>query len=308
MGRLANIGSGDYAIAALAERQHGVVSRQQLRELGLTDDMIDGRARSGRLHRTFRGVFAVGHRRVGRRGHMLAAVLACGEGMVVSHGSAAELLGLWDKRPVLVNVTGPSQAGRKIDGVRWHRVSLPGSEETTLREGIPCTSVARTLVDMAGSLGRTSLRRLVEQAAVLRLLDIPDVDRVLARGRRRGAPQLRDILVAWRGEERLPRLRSLLEARLFPALVEAGLPRPQCNVKLRIDGECFEVDLLWGVQRLVIETDGEETHGTRVAFHQDRRRDQVLCASGYRTARVTWRQLEDEPSALVARIERMLKA
>lgn len=308
IGRSANTGRNDYVIAALAERQHGVVSRRQLRELGLSDDVIDGRARSGRLHRVLREVFAVGHRRIGRRGHMLAAVLACGEGTVVSHGSAAELLGLWDKRPVLVNVTGSSQAGRKIDGVRWHRVSLPGPEETTLREGIPCTSVARTLVDMAGSLGRTSLRRMVEQAAVLRLLDISDVDRALARGRRRGAPELRDILVAWRGEERLPRLRSLLEARLFPALVEAGLPRPQCNVKLRIDGECFEVDLLWDVQRLVIETDGEETHGTRVAFHQDRWRDQVLCASGYRTARVTWRQLEDEPSAVVARIERMLRA
>jgi len=238
---------------------------------------------------------------------MLAAVLACGDGTVISHGSAAELLGLWDKKPILNNVIAGSQVGRKIDGVRWHRVRRPEQDEVTVRGGIPCTNASRTLVDMAGSLGDKSLRRLVEQAAVLRLLDVECVDRVLGRGRRRGAPRLRAILVPWRGEdERLPRLRSLLEARLLPRLVKAGLPCPRCNVKLRIDGKLFEVDLLWEKERLIIETDGEETHGTRIAFQRDRWRDQVLMAAGYRTARVTWIQMEDEPAAIVARIKRML--
>jgi hypothetical protein len=268
MGRIANIGSKDHAIAALAGRQHGVVSRRQLRGLGLTDDMIDARASRGRLHRVFRDAYAVGHRAVGRKGHLLAAVLACGEGSVVSHGSAAELLELWDKTPVLVNVIGRDQTGRKLDGIRWHRVSLPDPDEMTFREGIPCTGVARTLVDMAGSLGRTPLRRLVEQAAVLRLLDVAEVDRVLAGGRRRGTPQLREILVDWRDQQQPPHLRSVLEARLFPALAAAGLSRPQCNAKLWLDGRRLEVDLLWPDQRLVIETDGEQTHGTRAAFHR----------------------------------------
>jgi very-short-patch-repair endonuclease len=314
MRRIANTGdesgtaeAADPAVALLAERQFGVVSRRQLHDLGLTDDMIDNRARTGRLHRIIRETYAVRHRGIGRNGRMLAAVLVCGEGAVVSHGSAAELLGLWNKKPVLINVIGPSQAGRKIDGVRWHRVSLPGPDEMTIQQGIPCTSVSRTLVDLAGSLGQISLRRVVEQAAVLRLLDIPDVDRILARGRRRGASQLREVLVAWRGEKCLPHLRSLLEARLFPALVEADLPRPRCNVKLQIAGRYFEVDLLWEEQRLVIETDGEETHGTRAAFRRDRWRDQVLTAAGYRTARITWIQMDEEPAAVVARIKRMLE-
>jgi very-short-patch-repair endonuclease len=90
-------------------------------------------------------------------------------------------------------------------------------------------------------------------------------------------------------------------------LVAAGVPYPECNVKLRIDGEPLEADLLWAEKRLVIETDGEETHGTRSAFQSDRRRDQVLVAAGYRVARVTWRQAEDEPDAVVARIKRMLE-
>lgn len=296
-------------MAALAGRQHGVVSRRQLRALGLSDRAITARTAAGTLHPIFRGTFAVGHRAVGRHGRMLAAVLACGEGTVLSHGSAAELLGLWDKQAVPVDVISPRRSGRKIRDIRWHNVLLPGPEEIEVREGIPCTAACRTLVDLAGRLGEKSLRRLVEQAAVLRLLDVREVDRVLARGRRRGAPRLRVILATWRSEnKKAPRLRSPLEARMLPALVEAGLPRPQCNVELRIDGHRLEVDLLWEEQRLVIETDGEETHGTRAAFQRDRWRDQLLTAAGYRTARITWRQLEEEPAAIVARIRRMLEA
>ncbi|MFL5900030.1 MAG: endonuclease domain-containing protein [Solirubrobacterales bacterium] len=153
------------------------------------------------------------------------------------------------------------------------------------------------------------MRRLVEQAAILRLLDVSEVDLVLARGRRRGAPRLRTILAPWRNTaERHPVVRSRLEARLLPRLIEEGLPAPRCNVRMRIDGHSLEVDLLWDEQRLVIETDGEETHGTSAAFQRDRWRDQLLIAAGYRTARVTWRQVTDEPIAVVNRIAGMLKA
>jgi Protein of unknown function (DUF559) len=192
--------------------------------------------------------------------------------------------------------------------VRWHNVSRPRPEEVEIRNRIPCTTPSRTLVDMAGRVGERSLRRLVEQAAVLRVLDVGAVDRVLARGPRRGAPALRAALLPWRSVDEGPRLRSLLEARLFPVLFDAGLPLPRSNVKLQIGGEVLEVDFLWEAQRLVIETDGEETHGTRAAFQEDRRRDQRLASAGYRTPRVTWRQMEDEPDAVVARIARMLTA
>lgn len=269
--------------------------------------MIATRIAAGRLHPLLRGVFAVGHRVIGRQGEMHAALLACGDGAVVSHGSAAELLGLWRKQAVLIDVTSSRQAGREIDGVRWH-CSAVAEDEVDGRDGIACTSVARTLADLAGRVGDRSLRGLVEQAAVLRLLDVGDVDRVQDRCRRRGAPRLRTILQPWRrlGENR-PRLRSVLEAKLLAAIIDAGLPTPECNVTLRLEGHRIEVDFLWAEQRVIVETDGAETHGTSVAFRRDRWRDQVLTAAGYRAIRVTWDQLEDEEVATLHRIERMLE-
>lgn len=240
---------------------------------------------------------------------MLAAVLACEKDTVLSHGSAAELLGLWEKQLPVIHVIPPDWSGRKIDGIRWHRVRLPDADEFEFRDGIPCTTASRTLVDMAGSTGWSSMRRLVEQAAILRLLDIEEIDRILVLGRRRGVPRLRTILAPWREtHEQRPVVRSRLEARLLPRLIEEGLPAPRTNVKLRVDGHSFEIDLLWEKQRLAIETDGEETHGTPVAFQRDRWRDQLLVATGYRTSRVTWAQVRDEPNAVVNRIARMLKA
>ena len=239
---------------------------------------------------------------------MLAAVLACDERTVLSHGSAAELLGLWDKRLPAMHVIPPDWSGRKIDGIRWHRVRLPDTNEIEIRDEIPCTTVSRTLVDMAGWTGWSSMRRLVEQAAILRQLDVEEIDRILSLGRRRGTPRLRRILSPWRQtQEPQPVLRSRLEARLLPLLIEEGLPPPRTNVKLKLDGRQLEVDLFWEKQRLAIETDGEETHGTSVAFQRDRWRDQLLVAAGYRTSRITWAQVRDEPDAVVNRIARMLK-
>lgn len=297
-----------HSVAKLAERQHGVVSRLQLRRLGFTDRLIDNRIASGYLQPVFRGTFAVGHRAITRKGRMLAAVLACEEGTILSHGSAAELLGLWDREPPRLEVIPPDWSGRKIPGIRWHRVRLPLPDEFELRDGIPCTTVSRTLVDMAGWCGWPQMRRLVEQAAIMRQLDVEEIDLVLSRGRRRGAPLLRRVLLPWRyTAEPRPTIRSPLEARLLPRLIEEGLPAPRTNVKLKLEGRPIEVDLFWEKQRLAIETDGEETHGTAVAFQRDRWRDQVLVAAGYRTARVTWAQVRDEPTAVVNRIARMLR-
>lgn len=308
MDRKKRTGSVGHAIARLAGEQHGVVSREQLRALGLSDDQITDRALSGALQPLFRGTFAVGHRAITRKGRLFAAVLACGEGTVLSHGAAAELLGLWDRQLPTIDVIPPNWSGRKIQDIRWHRVRLPVADEIEVLDGILCTNASRTLVDMAARTGWSSMRRLVEQAAILRVLDVDEVDRILARGRRRGAPRLRAILVPWRRTaERRPVLRSRLEARLLPRLIEEGLPVPHSNVKLSIDGRRVEVDLLWEEQRLAIETDGEETHGTSMAFQRDRKRDQILLAAGYRTARVTWSQVRDEPTAVIKRIARMLK-
>lgn len=156
-----------------------MVSRSQLRDLGLLDGAIDDRISSGLLQPLLHGTFAVGHRSVTRQGRMLAGVLACEEGTVLSHGSAAELLGLWDKRLPVVHVIPPDWSGRKIDGVRWHRVRLPLADEFEVRGGIRCTTISRTIVDMAGQSGWGQLRKLVEQAAIMRLLDTEEIDRIL---------------------------------------------------------------------------------------------------------------------------------
>jgi REase_MTES_1575 len=303
-------GTGE-AIAALAGRQHGVVARHQLRSLGLSDRVIASRVASNALHPVFRGVFAVGFRASGRRSLMMAAMLACGEGAVISHGVAAELLGLWRRQPVLIDVSSVGKAGRKLEGIRWHSSGALRVDEVTMREGIPCTTVARTLVDMAGQFGERTLRRLVEQAAFQRLLDVEEVDHVLARRRRRGAPMLRHILVPWRKRaagQRRDRLRSLMEARMLAVSYELGIAPPRCNVRTEVQGKRFEFDFLWEEHRLVVETDGEETHGTPVAFREDRKRDQILTANGYRVARIAWSHLEDEPAATMARIKRMLES
>jgi predicted transcriptional regulator of viral defense system len=209
-------------IAAYGTRQHGVVSRSQLRAAGLPDTTIDSRLSSGVLQPLFHGVYSVGHRAVGRPGRMLGATLACGGQSVVSHGCAAELHGLWEKQPRLIDVIAPGSKGRKIDGIRWHRGHPLRPSEITSCDGVPCTTIPRTLVDMAGQLTERSLRRMVEQAAVLRALDVSAIERSLARGRRRGAPLLRLLLEPWRRMDAEPRLRRRTEARLLAAVVEAG--------------------------------------------------------------------------------------
>jgi len=141
------------ALSTLAARQHGVVSRGQLRHLGLSETAIQRAVDAGRLHRVFRGAYAVGHPSIGERGRLRAATLACGDAAVISHRSAGGLLGLLDKGPVVIDVIAPPSRGRKIDGIRFHRVRPPRRDEVGTVTGIPCTSPARTLVDLAGTVG-----------------------------------------------------------------------------------------------------------------------------------------------------------
>jgi very-short-patch-repair endonuclease len=291
------------------------VSRSQLRDLGVTDTSTARAVAAGRLHPVFRGVLAVGHPPTDDRGRIFAAVLACGSGAVVSHRTAAALLGLQDRPPVAVDVIAPGQSGRRIDGIRSHDVIPPGGEEVGLCDAIPCTSPSRTLVDLAGILGRRPLRHAVERAAVVGMLDVPATERVMAASRRRGAPVLRAILDGWREAEnvpgdpiRIPRLRSELEAKLLALIGTAGLPPPRCNREIEADGNRYEVDLLWPEHRLVVEADGSRYHANPAAFESDRRRDRALHLSGYRVVRFTRAQVEREPQAVVSAIGRLLAA
>jgi very-short-patch-repair endonuclease len=234
---------------------------------------------------------------------MRAAALAC-PGTVISHRSAATLLGLRKVAPVVIDLIPSEQQGRQIEGIKVHRVPFPGPGEVRLVYGIPCTTVARTIVDLAGSHGIEKLRETVEMAATLKVLDVAAVDDVLANGpKRRGAPALRTVLDEWRPVAETAKystVRSLFEAKLLPLIVAAGLPIPQVNARVRTAERILEVDLLWPAQRFVVEADSRRHHAIEVAFERDHRRDRELLGANYGFLRVSWREVEREPDAVLA--------
>jgi hypothetical protein len=238
-----------------------------------------------------------------------AALLACSEGAVISHGTAAAFHGLWDKAPLLVDVTVPIEAGRKINGVRCRRCRYPEPEEVETTAEIAVTTVARTLVDLAGMVGLAALKKTVGRAAIRRKLDLQTVDLAIFNAkRRRGLKTLELTLAPYRTKDGKPLdVRSDFETLVLPELLDSGLTRPGCNVPLSIDGERLVVDFLWEKKRVVVETDGRETHETPLAFQGDRRRDQFLASAGYRVLRVTWEQIHFERAAVLRRIKNALQ-
>jgi hypothetical protein len=221
----------DRKIAALATTQHGPVTRVQLRGLGLTDDDVDYRVRRGRLFRLYPQVFAVGHTAMTREGRWMAAVLACGRGAVLSHGDAAALWDLLPARGALIHVTTPSRAGRVPDRgrVRLHRVGTLTEDETTVHDGIPVTTPARTLLDVAPSLRPRALEDIVERMDRLALFDLVAVRRCLdAHPRQADAPKLRMVLDRLGGASAAD-TRSTLEVAFLQLCDDYNLPTPRAN-------------------------------------------------------------------------------
>lgn len=239
---------------------------------------------------------------------MFAATLACGEESVLSHRSAAWLLGIWGHQPSRVDVIAPVQSGRKIPGIRRRHTPLPPPSHRWNEQGIPCTDPSHTIIDLAGSESEWALRGAIEQAAILRMLNVAEIDMILRTGpRRRGSRPLRLILEDWRRYSPKTRLRSRMEAKLLPLLSRFGIPAPQCNTKLRVGSESFEVDFLWRRQHLVIETDGRRYHDNPEARKRDRHRDRILSAAGYRVWRLTWDDLQERPEATMSELTRRLE-
>ena len=244
---------------------------------------METRVRAGRLHRIHRGVYAVGHTRLSRNGRFMAAVLAYDAGAVISHRSAAALWGLTGEAPVRVDITRPSAGGRQHPGIAFHRTRRLPDHERTTKDGIPVTTVARTLLDLAD---RDSVEGAVASADRKELLDVNAVHRTIADNPgRRGTKRLLAALDA-------PVLtRSELE-EAFRALVDrAGLPRPRLNA--RVAG--LEVDFHWPDHDLVVEADGYRYHRGRAAQENDRRREAILARASIRTHRFTHRQIVRDP-------------
>ncbi len=294
-------------MAAIAGSQLGLITVRQLRESGLPDSTIADAAARAWLHPVFRGVYAVGHRYLTPEARLLAATLACGTGSVVSHGTAAWLLGLREWRPEAIDVIAPVEAGRKLAGIRRRFVPPPGPGEVWARGRVPVTSPARTIVDFAGISDTRGVKGIIEQAAVLRLLDVAAIDRVLDGPRRRGSRRLLRLVEPWRRYPRGIQIRSRMEAKLLPMLTEAALPIPKTNAKLRIGGKIYEVDFLWRRQKLVVETDGGRVHGTPAAGERDSERNRAFASAGYQIPRLGWEDLRDRPGPTLQEIARLLR-
>jgi Transcriptional regulator, AbiEi antitoxin len=285
-------------VGALAERQYGVVTRGQLLGLGLGAHAIERRLRSGRLHPLHRGVYAVGRRDVVQRGHWLAAVLAPGEGALLSHLSAAALWGLARPRglPDVIASGHPAHPG-----IRAHR-SRVHPEERAERDRIPVTSVARTLFDYAEIVSFQRLESAWEEADRLKLLRLREVERVCERGFGRHA--LKPIRRLLGGTRAVPRTRSPLEDRFQHFCNFYDLPPHSTNVGVL--GK--EVDVLWPAAKLIVELDSWEFHSHRAAFQRDRTRDTRLLVARYRTVRVTHDRLDKEAAILAAELRELLRA
>ncbi|HKB52198.1 MAG TPA: type IV toxin-antitoxin system AbiEi family antitoxin domain-containing protein [Solirubrobacterales bacterium] len=292
-------------IAEIADRQHGVATLAQLRDAGLSASGVRKRVAKGRLYAVHAGVYSVGRRLLTPDGRRIAAVLACGPGAVLSHRSAAALWGLCPDSKGSIDVTAPNRRGRIPAGIAAHRDgSLHGSDRTSIR-GIPCSSVARTLLDLAGMVSVSELRREISQAEVLRIFDLAAVEALIGRSRgRRGVARLRMIISEL--SPRTGRTRSYLERRFLAMCERAMIPPPEVNCKLDLGNERLTPDFLWRDTRLIVETDGRETHDTASAFEEDRRRDQVFGAAGWQVIRCTWRQVLDEPARVASTISTVL--
>lgn len=286
-------------VFAAAVRQHGVVTSRQLAEAGLSAEAVAHRVALGWLVRVHRGVYVVGPLRAPHTSAM-AAVLACGDGALLSHRPAAILWALCPPGAIAPEVTVVGRDSRSRDGILVHRVHHLHRADARRREGIPVTSPARTLLDLAAIASGKELDRAIEEAQIRRLVTEHSLNEQFERHpRHRGTRALRQAI---RPEPSFT--RSEAERRLLELIRAARLPAPKVNI--RVAGH--EVDVLWPDAKLVVEVDGYEFHSTRAAFERDRRRDGELQAAGYRVLRVTWRQLEDEPEALIAALARTLAA
>jgi very-short-patch-repair endonuclease len=286
------------AVAALAGRQHGVVARSQLAALGLGSNAIDGWIRRGKLHRIHPGVYAVGHTAITQRGRWMAAVLASGDGAVLSHRSATALWGIWGSGAGETHVTVPRKT-RSRRSIRRHFGVLP-RDEVTVVDGIPVTSAARAVLDLAADKGRAAAETALREMEYLGIYGPVSLPALLGRyPRHKGTSIVRACLDRLE-EDPGGRVRSTLEELFLPFLDEHRIPRPRLNAWLTIGEHRYQVDCLWPEQRLIGELDGFKSHGTKRAFRKDRKRDRRLGAMGYRVVRITEDQLLDEPSEVAA--------
>jgi len=291
-------------VAARAGRQYGVVGTKELHGLGLSKDSIAGWERRGVLHRLHRGVYAVGHTAITPRGRWMAAVLASGDGAVLSHRSATALWGIWGSGTGETHVTVPRKS-RSQGSINRHFGALP-VDEVTNRDEIPVTSAARAVLDLAADKGEAAAESALRELEYLQLYGPVSIPTLLARH-----PRHRGAMILARCLQRLKddpggRVRSPLEELFLPFLDAHHIPRPRLNFWLSVEEERFQVDCYWPQARLVGELDDFASHATRRGLTKDHRRDRRLLATSFHVVRITEGQLRSEPLALAADLRSLL--
>jgi predicted transcriptional regulator of viral defense system len=294
---------------ALATQQHLVVALDQFVELGLSARAVQHRAARSHLHRVYAGVYSlVPPSLLTRQGKWMAAVLACGEGAVVSHRTAAKLHGLLSYQGTKVDVTVPGRRHRKPGGrVVVHRSTTLTSKDVTVVENIPGTTVARTLLDLAEVVDRRRHERAFDQAEIEQVLDIAAIEDQIRRNGTRTAARKTRALLAEHYPGSTPTESGLEEA--FLALCRrAGLPEPELQqwIYLPDGGDPIRADFLWRREGVIVETDGERVHDTRQRRRNDRRKDQRLTVYGFRPVRTDGQQVFERPAELEARLKALI--
>lgn len=287
-----NRNSDTERLVALGYRQHGVLALWQVETLGVSRWSVLRRAQAGHLHRQYPGVYALGHAKLTLHGRWMAAVLACGPEAVLSHQSGAAL---WDLRGAPsgpIDVTAPGK--RRQAGIRAH---TSGVIERATADGIPVTTLERTILDTAATLSAQRLRTLLEQVQYRGLLHPERF------ARHRGHRGLKPVLATLKSlSDEAPWTQSELERRFLELVRTANLPAPQVNVVVA----GFVVDFCWPAQRLVVEVDGYKHHSAHSAFEQDRRKDIRLTLAGYRVVRITYARIVHHAAELIAELRGLL--
>lgn len=289
---------------ALAGSQRGVVARRQLLAAGVSAEAIKKRKASGLLVTVHRGVYALGGPPRSRAAHFMAAVLAAGDAAAISHISAAHLLGLLPGETAQTHVTTPARAGPR-SGLIVHHCGPWAEGERTEVDGMTCTSVARTLADLATTEPPRRLERAIEEAERRGLFDGAALERAIAR-RRAGRRALQEALHRFTGSTMT---RSGLEEAFLALVRGAGLPQPELNVSMGIgDGRFMEIDALWREARLAVELDSERYHRGRRAFHGDRAKGAELLATlDLRPLRFSDLQIAERPEWVIEMLRRALE-
>jgi hypothetical protein len=290
------MGALDGIVAAIAHGQHGVVARWQLLAAGVSTRWIANRLDKGSLIRVFPGVYRVGHAAPSVQATYMAAVLACGAGAVLGGRAAAFLLGLIRGMPPDPSVYASTK--RRIPGIATRRARQMDPADVTASEGVPITTPARTLVDLAASFSADALARAMHQADVLHRVTPDDVEDALARKpNAKNAAKLREVIWGDQG-----RILSKLERAFIDLLKHHKLPLPITN---RPSNGLF-VDCRWPAHRLTVELDGYRYHRSRYAWGQDRQRERDARARGDEFRRYTWADVVEHRDPTVAELRAVL--